>query len=156
MRSKASCGTRDGSSVLSLGELFLEMSHFYECCIYSIHSCFWQSWLLSSCYSLTRVCPSGLRSPIFLFAYSYIPHWPSFCPSALVHSNHMASPPLPSPFPLETVIHCHDVLLYGSRCYSNTRYSVARTTCSILRSIFHSQVWSIFFSFSVSDHVWAP
>jgi hypothetical protein len=94
MRSSASCGARDGSSVLSLGELFRVMSHFYECCIYSIHSCFWQFWLLSSCYSFTRVCPSGLRSPIFLFAYSYVPHWPSLCPSALVHSNHMAFPPL--------------------------------------------------------------
>jgi hypothetical protein len=30
------------------------------------------------------------------------------------------------------------------------------TTCSILRSNFRWQVWSISFSFSVSDHVWAP
>ena len=49
MRSAASCGTREGSIVLSLGELFREISHFYECCIYSIHSCFWQS-----CYSFKR------------------------------------------------------------------------------------------------------
>jgi hypothetical protein len=30
------------------------------------------------------------------------------------------------------------------------------TTCSIIRSIFRWQVWSTIFSFSVSDHVWAP
>ena len=30
------------------------------------------------------------------------------------------------------------------------------TTRSILRSIFRRQVWSIFVSFSVTDHVWVP
>ena len=60
---------------------------------------------LSLCYSLESACPSGLRSPSSGFACSYVRNWRSVCPSALVHSYHMA--PL---FPLDPVIHCYHVL----------------------------------------------
>jgi len=90
---------------------------------------------------------------LVLFAYAYAPHWCSLCPSALVHSCHMASP-----FPFETVSHCHDVLHVGSLPSFSIVLFVClslHTTCSILRSIFLLHVWSLLFSFSMSDHVWA-
>ena len=50
------------------------------------------SWPLSSCYSLERVCPSGLQSPSSPFAHSYVSHWRSVCLSTLVRFCHMESP----------------------------------------------------------------
>jgi len=77
--------------------------------IHSIRSRFWMLVTVSSCYSLERVWPSCLQSPSSPFADSYIPHWCGLCPSALVHSCHMASP-----VPLQTARHFHDVLRVAS------------------------------------------
>jgi len=82
-------------------------------CIHSIRSRFWMLATVSSCYSLERGWPSGLQSPSSPFAYSYVPHWCGLCPSALVHSCHMASP-----FPLQTASHCHDILRVASLLFS--------------------------------------
>jgi hypothetical protein len=89
-----------------------------------------------SYYPLERVCPSFLRLPSSPFACSYAPSWCSFCPFALVHSYHMASP-----FSLETVSCCHDVLLVGSLPYFSIRHSV--TPYNFHYSPFHLPLTSL-------------
>ena len=79
-------------------------------------------WPLFFCYSLERVCPEGLRSPCIPLAYSYVLYWSCVCPSTLVHSCHMASP-----FPTQTVSHCHEFLCFGSLSYFCFPQSVCRS-----------------------------
>jgi hypothetical protein len=98
-------------SVCVCGLLYISFTNVV--CIHSIRSRFWMLVTVSSCYSLERVWPSGLQSPSSPFAYSYVPYWCGLGPSALAHYCHMASP-----VPLQTTIHCHDVLLVASLLFS--------------------------------------
>jgi hypothetical protein len=102
--------------------------------------------LLILSWKCLPIVSSLARSP---FAYTYVQHWCSMCPSALVHGLHISiwdREPLPrSPSRWFSAL-----LQLSSLCRS------IHPTCSILRSIFRWQVWSILFSFSVKDHVWAP
>jgi hypothetical protein len=60
-----------------------------------------------------------------------------------------------SPFPLEVEIHYHDVFPICSLPTCNIRHSVA--SHNMQYSLFHFRwyVWSMFFSFFLSDHIWA-
>jgi hypothetical protein len=85
--------------------------------IHPVRSRFWMLVTVSSCYSLERGWPSGLQSPSSPFAYSYVPHWCSLCPSALVHSCHMASPvPLQTASPLPRCPSCYFSFQRSSLC----------------------------------------
>jgi hypothetical protein len=130
MRSKAPFWTGESSCVLSLGDLLIEMSHFSNVMSTQYALVFGYSWPLSSCYSLERVCPSGLLSASSAFANFYISHWCSVGPSAPVHSCHMTSP-----FPLKTDSRCHSVLCVGSLSYFSILHSVAPHSMQF--SVFH-------------------
>jgi hypothetical protein len=113
--------TREGSCVWSLDELFREMPHFYECCIYSIHCCLaivttvllllsytcLSFRFLVAHFSVCLYLRPSLTQPLPICAGPFLPHG------------------IPSPLPLETVSHCHDDLRDVSRCYFSARHSVA-------------------------------
>jgi hypothetical protein len=108
------------------------------------------SWPVS-CYILDRVCPSGLLSLRSPFAYSYVPHWYS-----VFHLRWSILATWPPHFNLRL---CATATMPFMLVLCLTSAFVTRslhTTFSILHSIIRWQVWSIFFSFNVSDHVRAP
>jgi len=115
--------------------------------IFSIRSWFW--------FFLTRVLrllsvtclPWGLRFPSSPSGYPYAPHWCSVWSYSLVHPCNKASP-----FPLEAVSRWHDVLRVFL-CHISTFVTPHNMQYSPFHFRWH--VGSIFFCFSVSDHVWA-
>lgn len=85
--------------------------------VYSIRSHLWL-FMTVVILLLSWMCLSSLRSPR-PFAI-HVPHWCGVCPSALVHSCHMAFP-----FPLQILNYCYDVLCVGTLFYVRIRHSVA-------------------------------
>ena len=104
-------------------------------------------WLsFSSCCCLERATHPSSR-----FAYLYVPHWCSF---AHLGWAFLASwPPHFHLRPSATVTMFYMLHLFLISAFVSPSL---HTTCCFLRSIFCWQIWSIFFSFSVSDYVSTP
>jgi hypothetical protein len=145
MRSMPPGGTREGSCVLSLGDLFLEMSHFYKCHVYSTCSAFGYSWPLSSCYSLECVCHQVFCLPVLL-----LPILASHADVPWVHLHQSTLATRPPHFQLRlkaTATMSYVLVPFLTSVFFTQSL---HTTCSFLCSIFYWQLWSIF-SFSMSD-----
>jgi hypothetical protein len=139
-------GTRKSSCVLSLGDLFLEMSHFLQMsCLFdrlwflAIHNHYPPATLLN--VSVHRV----FRLPVLL-----LPILTSHTHVVWVHLHQstLATQPPHSHLRLKATATMSFVLVLSLTSAFFTQS--LHTTCSFLCSIFYWQLWSIF-SFSMSD-----
>jgi hypothetical protein len=129
------------SSAVSLGELFLVIFHFYECCVYQLRS-------LRLLDARDR-CP--VATPFNVSAHRVFgsPLWPT----AYLDWSILAE--LPPHLHLQSMSRCHDIL-HADFQHSSASSLSLHTTGSIHRPVFRWQVWSSFVSSSVSDRAWAP
>lgn len=151
MRATASlCNQGKPEFFKSLVVIFLEMSTLrmlHECTSFApVFGC---PRPLSSFSSLERVCLSILRSPRSLASLM------SNAVVAFAHLHWSILATRLSYFHLRfwtTAAMSFELVL----CFTSTFVTLPRhTICSIICSTFRWQVWSILFSFFVSNHVWA-
>lgn len=140
-------GTRGSSCVLSLGDLFSEMSHFYKCHVYSICSGFWL--FMTHCPPPVTLLNVSVHW-VFCLPVLLLPILTSHTDVAWVHLHQSTLATWPPHFYLRlkstATMFFVLVLSLTSAFFTQSLH----TTCSFLCSIFHWQLWSIF-SLSMSD-----